>query len=83
MERNAEAAVVWLAPSAVEVLRASKLKLDELGLVRWPVPMKNGGCYEAAVVNPFHWLSKTEDANRRDRLDGEFFQHLMGRLISR
>ena len=69
LERNAEAAVVWLAPSAVAVLRASKLELDELGFVRWPVPMKNGGAYETSVVNPFHWLSKAEDATRRDRLE--------------
>lgn len=58
----ADAAIVWLCPSAVEVLEgfnpaASVTKLCDLStqfLIRdCDVPLKQGRCYRTAVVNPF------------------------------
>ena len=69
LERSAEAAVVWLAPSAAKALGVNKLGKHELGFVKWNVPMMGGGNLETSVVNPFHWLTKPEQNNARDQME--------------
>jgi hypothetical protein len=70
LEKEAEAAVVWLAPSALAALTENRLGRDGLGFVPWAVPLKGGGSFETAVVNPFHWLRGPENQEIRGALEG-------------
>jgi len=69
----AEAAAVWLAPSAFAATQAFErtvppANLEEAPWIRYGVPLKNGATYETKVVNPFWYGSDAQAAAWRTTL---------------
>jgi hypothetical protein len=60
---QAEAAVVWCAPSALHVLEGMPTRAVHPLFVRWPVPLKGGRAYETFAVSP---LTRNHDKATRD-----------------
>jgi hypothetical protein len=69
LEREAEGAFVWMAPSA-------NSREDEAGLIRYDVPLKGGARYRTNVINPLFAKTREEAGWMEEALLGP----VVGRL---
>jgi hypothetical protein len=92
----ADAAVVWLAPSAESIFPDDQMTVEERSvLFRSDVPLKNGKAIAAQVVNPFAYATEESDYEAlqhrllatferdRNRLDVTIKRQQTQRLLSR
>jgi hypothetical protein len=69
LERMAEAAIVWMAPTALKAWRITRRTTDQLCFLSHKVPLKGGGVYDTAAVNPYYWLQGDRGEERRQLRD--------------